>query len=380
MSISLPIEHPVSSLGELLQEFGISTSDMCRVSLKRGADLLKGHIQESPPNEPCVPLADGYSLHEHKSLLQCIDELLILLPQVDDNCLLQLTKDVVCDVVHPYLQIVATSQDGVNLTPSFRTLGSIISLMLRNGNIVTTIGPLILERFQNLLDEFLRGHTYSTGAPSLVKPNIVITLLAHVLRRADPTEIEKNGLSLSPLFGRVLCLLKQADLQTCYLVSSSLLPLLITVQTSHTRARQVWGFIADVHLRVICVNSQDFDLILALLCCLSDVFVFPSKCSPFLSLCQPTLLAACGGPVLDLRVEVQFWQIVQEGLVSGDTFARKRAMYLLHLVLDSVRDGGVEEVASAENLFWWSSEYRQELVTVWNDLVLVLETMEEKQV
>ena len=48
-------------------------------------------------------------------------------------------------------------------------------------------------------------------------------------------------------------------------------------------------------------------------------------------------------------------------------------------VLSSVREGG-EEVMSEGGVFWWCSEYEDELCAVWEDVVLVLHTLEEKQV
>ena len=47
-------------------------------------------------------------------------------------------------------------------------------------------------------------------------------------------------------------------------------------------------------------------------------------------------------------------------------------------VLSSVRGGG-KEVMSEGGVFWWCSEYEDELCAVWEDVVLVLHTLEEKQ-
>lgn len=366
----------VSSLEELLKEFGVRPSDMCKVSIRRGAYLLRGQIQPSPPDDHGV-LAEEHLFREHEALLQCMDTLLLLLPQVlvmNNDGLSELTKDVVCDIVDPYLHILAMTEHTADLTTNLRALWSIISLLLSNSKNVTMLGPLILQTFLNLFDELGKGRNSSP-----IKPNIVIVILAHSLRGADPTKMERNGLSLSDLFDGVLSLLKLADQQTCYLVGSSLLPLLFTAQNAQKLASQVWGFIVDVHRQVLCVACLGSDLILAILCCLSDIFLSYNKSSPFSSLCHVLPTGTCG-PVFDLRKEDQFWEIVQEGLVSHDPFSRKRAMYLIHSVLDSVRSGGEEEVSSEERVFWWASECKQELEWVWDDLVLVLETLEEKQV
>ena len=376
MSKSLPIEPLVSSLGELLKEFGVRPSDMCKVSIKRGASLLRRETRPSPPDGHEVHLATDHIFHEHEALLQCMDAILLLFPQIlsmSNDCLVEITEDVVSDIVDPYLHILARTTQRSDLTANFRALWSIISVLLRNTKNVTTLGPLILNTFINLFDELGRGYSPS------IKADVVISILAHSLKGVDLIKIERDGFSLSGLFDSVLSLLKQADQHTCYLVASSLLPILITAQNSQKRAGQVWSFVVDVHRQVLCVTSLGPDLILALLCCLSDVFLSCNSSSPFSFLCRALPDGACG-PVFDLRMEYQFWEIVQHGLVSPDSFARKRALYLVRSVLDSVRGGGVEEIYSEESVFWWTPECKQELASVWDDLVLVLETMEEKQV
>lgn len=378
MSKSLLIQTSVPSLGELLKESGVLPLDTCKVAIRRASDLLKRQIQPSTHDDQ-EPL-----LHKHEALLQCMDTLLLLLPQVlamSDSDILEIAKDVVCDIVDPYLYFVAT-QSSKDLTPSFKTLWSILSLLLKNSRSLTACGPHILQIFIDLFDEVCKGHSSTSyDDPFPVSPNVVITVLAQSLSRADPTEIERNGLSLSVLFDGVLSVLKRADLQTCYLITSSLLPLLFNAQNAQRRACQVWDFIMDVHRQVVCVTSLGSDLILALLCCLSDVFLSFNESSPFSSL--SSLTADNRGPVCDLRKEDQFWEIVQENLVSYDPFARKRARYLVHLVLESVRSKGAEEgepIVSDTRVFWWSAESNEDLGNLWDDLMLVLETMEEKQV
>jgi hypothetical protein len=53
-------------------------------------------------------------------------------------------------------------------------------------------------------------------------------------------------------------------------------------------------------------------------------------------------------------------------------------MYLLDRVLSSVKGGG-GEVMSEGGVFWWRRECEVVLSAVWEDVVLVLHTLEEKQ-
>jgi len=60
-------------------------------------------------------------------------------------------------------------------------------------------------------------------------------------------------------------------------------------------------------------------------------------------------------------------------------------MYLLHCVLMSVQGHKLQSRSgqsfkSEMWVFWWDEGYAEELQKAWDDLILILETMEEKQV
>lgn len=55
-------------------------------------------------------------------------------------------------------------------------------------------------------------------------------------------------------------------------------------------------------------------------------------------------------------------------------------MSVLLRVLCSVRSESVGEVMSEGGVFWWRRDCEDVLSAVWEDLVLLLHTMEEKQV
>ncbi|XP_078413543.1 tRNA (guanosine(18)-2'-O)-methyltransferase TARBP1 isoform X1 [Cetorhinus maximus] len=87
----------------------------------------------------------------------------------------------------------------------------------------------------------------------------------------------------------------------------------------------------------------------------------------------------------DLRICPQFWEVVQRGLVQPDNTSRKRAMYLLKRAVD-VSNTLKSEICSecqAESdvcLFWWSGEKSKQLVQLWENYILIMETLEENQV
>ncbi|KAK8781770.1 hypothetical protein V5799_016887 [Amblyomma americanum] len=71
-----------------------------------------------------------------------------------------------------------------------------------------------------------------------------------------------------------------------------------------------------------------------------------------------------------------FWDIVQHGLVHPDSLTRKRSMYIVKHILDACCD---EEVSLSGRIFSWNLGDAAELMTVWQELFLVLEVLEEKQ-
>ncbi|XP_061601001.1 probable methyltransferase TARBP1 [Cololabis saira] len=86
----------------------------------------------------------------------------------------------------------------------------------------------------------------------------------------------------------------------------------------------------------------------------------------------------------DPRLRLQFWRIVQDGLVHGDSVSRKRALYLLKRCAALSAQEGVDFPPSAsdqdETLFKWAPNKTRVLKEFWEDYALVMETLEENQV
>ena len=181
---------------------------------------------------------------------------------------------------------------------------------------------------------------------------------------------------LSALFSLVLRLLPRCAPTTLNLLSSSLLPSLLSPAHPH-RLTALWQLVNDVLGGRVLVEGSPLGLSLSLLCSFSDLFIARNKLSPFAGAFSAQVLDLC--PLLDVRGEGAFWGAIQRGLGSGDPLDRKRGMYLLHRVLGSVQGGGWEGVGEGE-VFWWGREWEGQLDAVCSDLLLILETMEEKQV
>uniref|UniRef100_A0A4W3K2G7 tRNA (guanosine(18)-2'-O)-methyltransferase TARBP1 n=1 Tax=Callorhinchus milii TaxID=7868 RepID=A0A4W3K2G7_CALMI len=76
----------------------------------------------------------------------------------------------------------------------------------------------------------------------------------------------------------------------------------------------------------------------------------------------------------DLRRCPEFWRVLQRGLVHRDNVSRKRAVYLLKRAVD------VSRTLRDPCLFWWLAEKNKLLVQLWENYILIMETLEENQV
>ena len=88
------------------------------------------------------------------------------------------------------------------------------------------------------------------------------------------------------------------------------------------------------------------------------------------------------GVTLKLLSKSEFWLVLQSGFYHSNSLTRKQAMYLLKRILDTLDkgDASVNDSSLADVKFWWSAEAKKELLNVWNDYILLMETLEEKQV
>ena len=106
-----------------------------------------------------------------------------------------------------------------------------------------------------------------------------------------------------------------------------------------------------------------FDQTYAILCGLEDYFISP------------------GNYILFDKAE--FWEIIGKGLVLNEPLIRKRTMYLLKRALDLLDKQPCDLSVMSEKggcIFYWSSEGKESLRIIWQDYILLMETLDEKQV
>ncbi|KAK7505417.1 hypothetical protein BaRGS_00003162 [Batillaria attramentaria] len=82
-----------------------------------------------------------------------------------------------------------------------------------------------------------------------------------------------------------------------------------------------------------------------------------------------------------------FWVLVQHGLYDDNPAVRKRALYLLKRIIDTCEKSGSNfnppAFSSVGNsglpFFWWDKQRQSDQSKVWEDFILILETLDEKQ-
>lgn len=177
------------------------------------------------------------------------------------------------------------------------------------------------------------------------------------------------------VFEGLLTAIKSADVTSCYHIASLLLPCLVAREHSR-RIKQIWEYVYRVWTSSLTTEMRALDVVLTLLCCLSDWFL-PTR--PPL----PGTVQASKG--LGVCSEKAFWEVIQHGLTDRDPLSRKRCRYLMERALSWVKELKYEgQFCSEGEVFWWASNQDErdikEVTEVWEGLLLLLETLEEKQV
>ena len=382
-------------LSELLLNDGVTPANLCRRAVSRAVECLsrcQSHETSSQEKSRQI-LAE--------SILQCLQTLALLLKEVETQDLSEIGSSGFNDVCVPYLRWLSMEYGSVHqhvLAVALKAVALVLASLMENGEV---LGHTVVNWFVEVVNGDLCGqrsfqseqHQDTDAVTSLAVKTTEVAMSCSIILPVLQLMLESSCVQISSdhfgeLFEALLNLVQHCDSNTHFFhISSTLLPLFIS-DGQVDRLTKVWDLIRAVHLSKTSVESNSSEFVLTLLCCLHDVFIGRDESSPF-SRSYPTSLfdAAGGRALLDLRKEDDFWAIVQDGLTSTDPLSRKRCMYLLHCVLVSVQKscggdggGGGGSVSSSNWVFWWETGSAKLLMAIWDDLVLVLETLEEKQV
>lgn len=77
----------------------------------------------------------------------------------------------------------------------------------------------------------------------------------------------------------------------------------------------------------------------------------------------------------------EFWIILQKGLINGDPLTRKRALFCVKCLVDLVsKKSQHSQTVIKMSFLYWSASCNEQLWSIWKTLLIVFETLEEKQV
>ena len=386
-------------LTELLLVDSIPRIDLFKRALSKAVEVLStSETRDTALEKRSINQADKTS-----SITQCLQTLTVLLRDIKGKDLDELGGRCLHEVCMPFLRWLSREQASSIpqdiLATALKTTALALSMVMEESKVLrnTVITWCVHVVADELCSQqsFPESGQHEVAVSSTTEPmtaSVVLPLLQFVLESSTGDQVGDD--CLSELFEALLKLVINCDSgEQFFFICSTLLPTFISGSgdSKLQRLEKIWDLIKSVHLNKTMVESNKMEVVLTLLCCFHDVFIVHDDSSPFSTSFPADLFETTGGcALLDLRQEDTFWAIVQEGLASQDPLSRKRCMYLLHCVLVSVQkaggggeggeDGRGKRVSSGNWVFWWEGASAKQLMAVWNDLVLVLETLEEKQV
>ena len=76
--------------------------------------------------------------------------------------------------------------------------------------------------------------------------------------------------------------------------------------------------------------------------------------------------------------KLEFWQQIQTGFYHESRLCRKRSIFIVKCVLEACQNQ--KEDFQCSPVFVWKHERKEEIIEIWNNFFLVIESLEEKQV
>ena len=290
------------------------------------APLISSDNANELVSKACVPCLMRLSLREQtdKSIIQCLSKILSLLLQ---KCLLQTRLEILSQL-----------------------------LVLAKATDIAIQGPLSGEK---------------QDKKSLVDVRVLVHLISLVFAQIDNSVLEADEEARhvsSHLFECLLLFLHDADKALCYQLCSGILPhFIVRAASGLDRLTRLWNLVTAVYENNINIEMNPLDLALTVLCCFVGQFL---GCSS----------DGTNSVLLELKTSSFFWSVIQDGLGHSDPLNRKRSSFLLQQSLKSVLSRNTYEFTTSDNIFWWKAQYESELKAIWEATVLLLETLEEKQV
>lgn len=172
-----------------------------------------------------------------------------------------------------------------------------------------------------------------------------------------------SGETGDKLFLELLNILPHTTESLCGKVTGLVLPKFLEYKRTE-RCEAVWNVVKRISPSHAAGSATGtFNQTYAILCGLADFFFGPDNHSLF--------------------QQAELWEIIQQGLVLNEPLTRKRSMYLLKRALDLLDKQPCDLLVLSEKgsrIFYWSCDKKDSLMSIWRDYVLLMETLDEKQV
>ncbi|XP_076463915.1 tRNA (guanosine(18)-2'-O)-methyltransferase TARBP1-like [Babylonia areolata] len=322
----------------------------------------------------------GFDLFkQHHLSLRSLQELIDVLPEdsadSDKQQKIQTAvESLVSDIGLPFLFSFAPSFDGrAESAAAVLNICDFISVCLKWSSQKTS--ARILELCLQSLVAFHNEHEKHSESASgdILDVLCAVELLCTALEIIILPENQNEDL-LKKVFSASLSVLSHLEEKKANRLISVVIIKLTQDQNGrkNTYLQEVWKFIEEDSGKNETVSARSLQLYLSILCSMANFF-FP--------LTDEVV-------TLDVRQYSAFWELVQLGLYSDNPAIRKRSIYLLKRIVDTCEKSEVDflpvESSSDDPFavvphFWWSKQHQKDLSKVWEDIFLLLETLDEKQ-
>ena len=330
------------------------------------------------------------SIKEHnetelKTKLGCLQTVLVQCKKLRENasnttiCAIIFDKVAICVCIPLFKQKARFCRCTTQAMPLIELIHSFVSS--------ETLERLFTELRQSL-DSI--SHDSDPETMSAIEAGDAVQILSRLFSKNDTTTdvpmslefcVERNSiLSIwqSRYIAKVLQILPVADDKLFSSLSTKLLPTLLRTIEHGERVNHldaVWALIWDIfnahgqevfnpNRKMSQANEQPH----ALICALADWFFSDIGSSAVMT---------------KLLCKTEFWVVLQSGFYHSNSLTRKQSMYTLKRILDTIEKNEVAincDSMSDDVIFWWRPEAKKDVSNVWTDLILLMETLEEKQV
>lgn len=298
---------------------------------------------------------------------------------VNDAMAWKVCEDVSGKICVPLLQKLHPSYNSQsqNLVLVSR-VGSVQSLCAQKGS--TGLYISLLRLYSSSLKDHILDRTTKTNKKSESQADYIdiicaLEVIKNLMRFCNDKDFQQRFFDhesntytvleeqLEEAFQHLLDILKLFDKRTILHTTSQCLLLLLKLDHQSRRLASCWSTILSIW------HEDNLSFKPSMLICSLANYFLPAE-------------GNCSVGDVDIRTFESYWSVVQNGLSSEDTLVRKQCIYLLKRTIDLCQQGQVDvrlqDSREHTPKFCWSHQTSSS--KLWEDVILLVETLEEKQV